>query len=74
MIRLNGLPISNPSFIDAAIDDSGTGQGCGCYLLGLVAAYWSSVRRAKRSPNPSHRHLGATYLATRIQREGEDAH
>ena len=25
-------------------------------------------------PNPSHGHLGATYLATRIQREGEDAY
>ena len=34
------------------LDESGTGQRCGCYLLGPVAAYQSSDRRAKRRPDP----------------------
>lgn len=34
------------------LDESGTGQRCGCYLLGPVAAYQSSDRRAKRPPDP----------------------
>jgi hypothetical protein len=43
------------------LDEFGTGQGCGCYLLGPVAAYWSSVRRAKR---PSSLSTAALVLPT----------
>ena len=29
--------------MNAALDGLGTGQGCGCYFLRLVAAYWGLV-------------------------------